>query len=347
MAEYTLITDSTCDLDAGLYEKMGVRVITMHYTVDAREYVDDGTNDSHAFYEMLHNGSSASTMQINAQTYLDIFEEELSKGRDVIYLCFASVLSGSHDNACYAAKECGEKWPERRVVVIDSKSECGGEGLLAYHAAEQKKAGLDFDALVAWIQDAIQRHCHYFTVNDLNHLYRGGRVSAARRSWARWSASNPLCTRIIAASFASARRCAAGYRPCVCSRTRWLQKLPSRKKQLVFINHADCVEDAQRLADDIRSRVNPAEIRILNLGPVIGAHVGPGCLAVFSSGITATGNPGAPLSCAFGSKKARPAGNVSAGLSSVMETGGFAGVGAPRIAFAIRLSDARRWQKLS
>lgn len=284
MAEYTLITDSTCDLDAGLYEKMGVRVITMHYTVDAREYVDDGTNDSHAFYEMLHNGATASTMQINAQTYLDIFEEELSKGRDVIYLCFASVLSGSYGNACYAAKECGEKWPERRVVVIDSKSECGGEGLLAYHAAEQKKAGLDFDALAAWIQDAIQRHCHYFTVSDLNHLYRGGRVSRGAAVMGTLVGIKPVMYTNSRGELCVGAKVRGRMQAVRMLADKVAAKITEPEKQLVFINHADCMEDAQRLADDIRSRVHPAEIRILNLGPVIGAHVGPGCLAVFFVG---------------------------------------------------------------
>lgn len=284
MAGYTLITDSTCDLDFALYEKMDVRVITMHYTVDAREYIDDGTNDSHAFYEMLHGGASASTMQINAQTYLDIFEEELNNGRDVIYLCFASVLSGSYNNALYAAKECGEKWPDRRVIVIDSKSECGGEGLLVYHAAEQKKAGMGIEELSQWVENAIQRHCHYFTVNDLNHLYRGGRVSRGAAVMGTLVGIKPVMYTNSRGELCVGAKVRGRMQAVRMLADKVASKIEEPERQIVFINHADCMEDAQRLAEDIRSRVNPAEIRILNLGPVIGAHVGPGCLAVFFVG---------------------------------------------------------------
>ena len=284
MAEYTLMTDSTCDLDAGLYREMGVRVIAMRYTVDAREYVDDGTNDSHTFYEMLHNGSTASTMQINAQTYIDIFEEELTKGRDIIYLCFASVLSGSYNNDLYAARECSGKWPERRVTVIDSKSECGGEGLLVYHAAEQKKAGMEMEALSQWIQNAIQRHCHYFTVNDLNHLYRGGRVSRGAAVMGTLVGIKPVMYTNSLGELCVGAKVRGRMQAVRMLADKVAAKIVEPEQQLVIINHADCLEDAERLAQDIRTRVNPAEIRILNLGPVIGAHVGPGCLAVFFVG---------------------------------------------------------------
>lgn len=284
MAEYTLVTDSTCDLDSGLYEKMGVRVIAMHYTVNDREYVDDGTNDSHEFYEMLHNGASASTMQINAQTYLDVFEEEFARGNDVLYFCFASVLSGSYNNALYAVQECAEKWPDRRVIVIDSKSECGGEGLLVYHAAELKKSGMEIDALARWAEDAIQRHCHYFTVNDLNHLYRGGRVSRGAAVMGTLVGIKPVMYTNSKGELCVGAKVRGRMQAVRMLADKVAAKIMEPEKQIIFINHADCMEDAERLAEDIRSRVKPAEVRILNLGPVIGAHVGPGCLAVFFVG---------------------------------------------------------------
>lgn len=284
MTEYTLLTDSTCDLNASLYIQMGVRVIPMHYTVDTREYVDDGTNDSHTFYEMLHQGASASTMQINSQTYLDVFEEELRAGKDVIYLCFASALSGSYGNAQYAARECGEKWPDRRIIVIDSKSECGGEGLLVYHAAEQKKAGLDIEALAQWVEGAIQSHCHYFTVNDLNHLYRGGRVSRGAAVMGTLVGIKPVMYTNSRGELCVGAKVRGRMQAVKMLADKVAAKIVNPERQLVFINHADCLEDAERLAENIRERVKPAEIRILNLGPVIGAHVGPGCLAVFFVG---------------------------------------------------------------
>ncbi len=284
MADYTLITDSTCDLDAALYHDMGVRVITMHYTVDSHEYVDDGSNDSHTFYEMLHNGASASTMQINVQTYMDIFEEEFEKGRDVLYIGFASVLSGSYSNAQYAAQECSEKWPDRRVIVIDSKSECGGEGMLVYHAAEQKKAGLSLDELAQWVENAIQQHCHYFTVNDLNHLYRGGRLSRGAAVMGTLVGIKPVMYTNSKGELCVGAKVRGRMQAVRMLADKVAAKIAEPEKQLVIINHADCIADAERLAEDIRNRVHPAEIRILNLGPVIGAHVGPGCLAVFFVG---------------------------------------------------------------
>jgi len=283
--DYVLITDSTCDLPLSFYKQTGTRMIAMHYMIDGQEYADDGVSlSSHDFYEKMRGGAMPSTMQVNVQRLMDEFTDILDSGKDLIYITFSSALSGTYNAACMAARELSEKYIDSKIYVVDSLCACGGEGMLVYHTAQKKAEGLDIDSLKSWIEENRYRQCHFFMVNDLFHLHRGGRVSKTSAIVGSLVGIKPAMYvnnlgQLCVGSKVRGRQQA--FRMMV---DKMMETIINPGDQLIIINHADSPEDAESIANDIRSRTVVKEIQIMPLGPVIGAHVGPGCMAVFSVG---------------------------------------------------------------
>ncbi|MEG2258844.1 MAG: DegV family protein, partial [Oscillospiraceae bacterium] len=179
MTDYIVMTDSNADLTPELVKQLGIKIISTEYALEGKTYLnmpDHSEYDFHTFYEKLKVGIPSKTSLINVDRYLGEFEPELKKGNDVLYICFSSALSGSFNCAKLAAEELREKYPERKIFAVDSLSASGGEGLLVYTAVQQKKNGLSIDKLAKWVEDNRNHLCHWFTVDDLDHLKRGGRI---------------------------------------------------------------------------------------------------------------------------------------------------------------------------
>jgi DegV family protein with EDD domain len=215
---------------------------------------------------------------------MEYFEVALKKGSDILYLAFSSALSGSYQGSVVAAGELMEKYPERRILCIDTRAASAGEGMLVYYAAQKKAEGMDMDSLAAWVESNKLKMCHWFTVDDLHTLRRGGRISAM--SWAVGSMLNIKPVLHVdneghLISMGKTRGRAASLKALV-DKMEELAIEPG--SQTPFISHGDCLEDVQKVVDDIKARFGVKEVIINNVGPVIGAHAGAGVVALFFLG---------------------------------------------------------------
>lgn len=284
---YKIITDSTIDMDHKMIEELGLTVVPLRFTIDGKTYKDKADLSdmpTETFYAKLREGKMSTTSQINADEFTRVFEPVLQGGEDVLYIAFSSGLSGTCQSAFIARDELKEKYPERKIYVFDSLCASLGEGLLVYHAAMLKRAGTDIDSLYKWLGENVLKLCHWFTVDDLNHLHRGGRVSATSAVLGTVLNIKPVLHmdnegRLIFMEKVRGRR---------NSIKRMLEKMRETaiepEKQIVFMSHGDCLEDAEYLAGRIREEWGVKDVVINYVGPVIGAHSGPGTLALFFLG---------------------------------------------------------------
>ncbi|NLD87497.1 MAG: DegV family protein [Clostridiales bacterium] len=283
--KYLLYTDSTCDLTPELYDELDLKRFYLKVNFDGREYKDNGKDiDYKHFYQRMAAGSMPTTVQLNVQQFLDEFTPLLKEGFDILYLAFSSALSGTYNSACIAISELSEQFPERKICVIDSLAACGGEGLYAYCVAKKRLEGASFDELRVWAEKFRYNICHFFTVNDLLHLHRGGRVSKTSAILGTLVGIKPamyvnnlgeLCLG------SKVRGRAAALKTLV---TKLCECVMDPEDNIIIINQADCEDEANHVADMIRERINIKEIKVLPMGPVIGAHVGLGCMALFAVG---------------------------------------------------------------
>ena len=287
MSDFTIVTDSSADLPAGLVQELGVEVIPLAFTIQGktyRNYPDDREMDPKAFYQMLRSGEVATTSAANAFEFTSTVEPILQAGRDVLILAFSSGLSTTCQSAQLAAQELSEKYPERKVYVVDTLAASLGQGLLVYLCAQQKKAGKSLEELRDYAEATKGGICHWFTVDDLNHLKRGGRISAATALFGSMLSIKPVLHvddtgHLVAVSKARGRK--ASLTALV---DRMEQTAVDPKSQTVFISHGDCLEEAEFVAGEVRRRLGVEDIRINYIGPVIGNHAGPGTMALFFVG---------------------------------------------------------------
>ncbi len=287
MNDYVIVTDSTVDLTAEMVSELGIRVLPFTYTVGGKEYTDTpdhGGMSSPAFYDQLRAGQASSTAAINLSYLADAFESYLKAGTDVLYIAFSSALSGTCSNGMLAARELQEKYPDRKIFAVDSLCASMGEGLLVWHAVQKKRQGMGVEELAQWMEANRQRLCHWFTVDDLNHLKRGGRLSATSALVGTVLGIKPIlhvddAGRLVPVSKVRGRRQSIQE---LLHRMETLAEHP--EEQTVFISHGDCPDDARYLADEVQKRMHPQKIYINYIGPVIGTHSGPGTLALFFMG---------------------------------------------------------------
>ena len=287
MAAYRIITDSTTDLAPEMIRELGVQVIPLCYLMEGNTYHNipgGGEMDEPAFYNKLRAGVMSTTTQVNSEEFIAVFTPILGAGDDILYIAFSSGLSGTCQSAHLAKKELEQKFPGRRVEVFDSLCASMGEGLLVYHAAMRKKAGASLDEVLAWLKENVLHLCHWFTVDDLNHLKRGGRVSTATALVGTMLGIKPVLHvddegHLIPVSKVRGRK---------QSLDALVKKMEETaidpQDQVIFISHGDCLEDAQYVAQQVRTKLGVKEIFINYIGPVIGAHSGPGTVALFFLG---------------------------------------------------------------
>ena len=281
---YQIITDATADLNAELLAGLPeVRIIPMNVQVNGREYLfgPGGNIDCDEFYAFLRNGQFASTSQINPATYREYFEPILQEGRDMLYLCFSSGLSRTVESARMAIAELQEAYPERTILCLDTLCAAVGEGLFVMEAARKQRQGMDIRSLYAWLEEHRLNLCHWVTVDTFDHLKHGGRVSATSAAMGTLLGIKPLIHvdengKLVAVGKPRGKKKAL--EALVSNMEKgWLPEI-SRK---VIIGHGDSLEVAQELRELVAARFPEAEIFIAPIGPVIGAHAGPGVMTVF------------------------------------------------------------------
>ncbi len=284
MNEFKLISDSTSDLPIGLVTELDLHIIPMIYTIDGKDFSNspnDTDETAHQFYEKLRGGKMPTTSQINVETYKDNFIPFLKDGLDILYICFSSGLSSSYNSALIAVQDLKEEFPERRIVVVDSLCASMGEGLLVYHAAMRKKDGMSLDETAAWLEDNKLHLGHWFTVEDLNHLKRGGRVSSAAALVGTMLSIKPVLHVDDEGHLIPVEK-VRGRRNSLNSLVdRMIKDAIDPAGQMVFISHGDSLEDAQYVQKRIEEKLGVKSFVLNPIGPVIGTHSGPGTIALF------------------------------------------------------------------
>lgn len=287
MADYVILTDSSCDLPAELADQMQLTVLPLTVDMDGklyRNYLDGREIGFHEFFEQIVTAKSAKTSAVTSEQFMEVLEPLCQAGMDVLYLAFSSGLSGTYNSGAIAMRELSEKYPERKLYAVDSLCASLGEGLFVDLCHEKKEAGMTIDELRDYAESLKLHICHWFTVNDLMFLKRGGRVSAATAIVGSVLSIKPVMHmdnegHLIKVDVARGRK--ASLRALVAK----MEKLATDpEKQRVYICHGDCLQDAEYVASLVREKFGITDIRINYVGPVIGAHTGPGVVSLFFVG---------------------------------------------------------------
>ena len=287
MSEYVIVTDSSADLTAGMVEELGVEVLPLSFMVKGqtyRNYPDNREMDPKEFYAMLRAGEMATTAAVNVADYTSVLEPLLEQGKDVLVLAFSSGLSATYQSSVIAVEELRARFPERKIFTVDTLCASLGQGLLVYLAAKKQQAGASIEEVRDWAEENKLHLCHWFTVDDLHFLKRGGRISAATAVVGSMLHIKPVLHvddegHLI--NMGKARGRGASLTALV---DHMEETAIDPASQVVFISHGDCLADAAKVAGDVKKRLGVKEVVINHVGPVIGAHSGPGTLALFFLG---------------------------------------------------------------
>ena len=287
MSEYVLITDSSADLSQEMVQELGVTVLPLSFTIQGktyRNYPDNREMDLPLFYDMLRAGELATTSAVNVAEYTQAVEPILQEGKDVLILAFSSGLSSTYQASVLAAGELREKYPDRKIYTVDTLCASLGQGLLVYLAAQEQRNGKSIEEVRDWAEETKLHLCHQFTVDDLHFLKRGGRISATTAVVGSMLQIKPVLHvdnegHLI--NIGKARGRQASLKALV---DKMEKTVTEEGRKTVFISHGDCRKDAVTVADMVRERFGTQDIRINFVGPVIGAHSGPGTLALFYLG---------------------------------------------------------------
>ena len=281
--EYVLLTDDSCDLPKSYLDENDIVVMQLSYTIGGKTYQAYDMQPKE-FYAMVRGGEMPITAQVNVEQAESCIEPILQQGKDVLCLSFSSALSGTCNSVMVAARELAAKYPERKVLVVDTLCASLGMGLLVYKANALKLAGKPIDEVAGWAEENRHAVCHSFTVDDLMHLHRGGRVSKTSAIVGSMLGIKPLLKvdeegRLIPINRVRGRKAALeGVVDYL------LQCVGTHPNDMFTISHGDCEEDARCVADMIIKRTGVKKHIINYVGPVIGAHSGPGTIAVFMFG---------------------------------------------------------------
>ena len=285
MSDYVIVTDSSADLPASLVRELGVEVLPLSFTVQGKtyhNYPDDREMDPKVFYKMLRDGQMATTSAVNVAEYTNMLEPFLQAGKDVLVLAFSSGLSTTYQSSVIAVNELSEQYPDRKIYTVDTLCASLGQGLLVWRAVQEQKKGKSIEEVRDWVEENKLHLCHWFTVDDLHFLKRGGRISAATAVVGTMLSIKPVLHvddegHLI--SMGKARGRGASLTALVDHMEKTVTDVDT-----VFISHGDCLADAEKVAADVKKRFGTKDVVINNVGPVIGAHSGPGTLALFFLG---------------------------------------------------------------
>ena len=281
---YTIVTDSSCDLPSELLRAWNVKCANLNFTFDDSEEVFD--NDKmpiDEFYRRMRAGRVSRTSAVNTDTFFQIFEPELKAGHDILYVGFTSGLSTTYNSGAVAAQALAEEYPERTILAIDTTCASGGEGLMVWHAVQQRGAGASIEENAAFLRKHGPKICHYVAVDDLMYLKRGGRLSASSAIVGNMLSIKPV---ILVDPDGHLQKAASirGRKNCITAIARKFIELALDLHEPYVISHADCLEEARFLEDRIVAMGGGRATFLTDMGPVIGSHAGPGTLAVFFEG---------------------------------------------------------------
>ena len=284
MSNYKIITDSACDLPADLLQSLQVDRVSLTVLFRGENRSDSVDESIKEFYDGLRAGEVSTTSAVNPDGWANVIEPAFAAGQDVLVLAFSSGLSTTYQSAVIAANELMEKYPDRKAYVVDTLCASLGQGLLVWYACQKRDEGYALEELRNWVEENKLNLCHWFTVDDLMFLKRGGRVSSTTALVGTMLQIKPVLHVDNEGHLISMVK-VRGRKAAVNTLVAKMGELGGNwDNSTVFICHADCMEDAQRLAEQVKEKYGVKEAFIGNLGAVIGSHAGPGTLALFFMG---------------------------------------------------------------
>ena len=286
MREYVITTDNNADLPESFYEEHGVGCSWFSYTMEGKHYSHENFMPVDEFYKKMREGSMPTTAQVNPADVRDLFEPYLKEGRDILHIGFSSGLSGTYNSCRIAAEELKEEYPERKIIVIDSLSASLGQGLLVYLAQKRKESGEDLETVADWVESNKKHIVHLFTVEDLNHLYRGGRVSRTTAVLGGMLNIKPILHVDDDGKLIPIGKVRGRKKSLLELVDLMDKKIGSYREKCdtLFISHGDSLKEAEYLASKVKEKYPVKTVLINHIGAVIGAHSGPGTMALFFMG---------------------------------------------------------------
>lgn len=288
MRDYVIMTDSCCDLSAAEVAESQLIVVPLTFTMDGKTYRDTPNHEDMSleeFYQKLRKGKECTTAAVNVGGFLDAMRTVLQTGKDILCVNFSSALSTTYQSACIAAEELRQEFPESRIIVIDSLAASRGQGMLVWYAAKKKAEGKSIDEVADWVREMAPHQDHWFTVFDLNHLRRGGRLNATSAIVGTVLSIKPILHTDAEGKLTPVSK-VRGMRAALDGLVKKMDELGIRplEDQTVFICHADAQDSVDYVVSLLKNRFGITDVRAEFIGPVIGSHTGAGTLGLFFFG---------------------------------------------------------------
>ena len=285
MATYQIISDSCCDFTGAQYHDNNVLCVPLSVIYNGQAH-DNFSDEAavKAFYDTLRTGVTATTSAVNPEGWAKVMEPVLKEGKDILVLAFSSGLSTTYQSAAIAADELREKYPERKINVVDTLAAALGQGLLVWYACKKRDEGLSLEELTAWVEENKLHICHWVTVDDLSHLKRGGRISGATALVGTMLNIKPIIHVDNEGHLINVGKCRGRKAATEFIAAKLGELGEGYDNSTVFVAHGDCPADAEALANILKTKYGVKEVITGYVGPVIGAHTGPGVLVVFFMG---------------------------------------------------------------
>ena len=284
MRDFIIVTDSTVDLPESMLEEQGIPVLQLNYVLDGKTYEDRKGLSGKEFFDKLREGSMPTTSQVNPEQAKEFFEPFVKAGKNILCIGFSSGLSGTYNSERIAAEELSEEYPDAKIIVIDSLCASMGQGLLLMKALKKQREGMTLEELAQWLEENKLHICHNVTVDDLNHLYRGGRISKTTAVLGTLVQIKPIIHmndegKLIVIGKERGRKKALNTIVDMMGK-----QMEGYENDLVMVTHGDCLEDAEYVKSQIQKKYGIQDVVINGIGTVIGTHTGPGVVAVFCMG---------------------------------------------------------------
>lgn len=284
MKNYVICTDSGCDIRSSLLKEWGVENISMTFEFDGEDKIlTDSDISPKDFYDKMREGGVARTAAINPETFKTTFAELVKAGNDVLYVGFSSGLSTTFNSSRLAAEEVCEEYPDAKVIPVDTVSASAGQGLLVYFAAQKKASGATIEETAAYISDMAHNICHFFTVDDLEYLKRGGRISSAAAVVGSVLSIKPIIVVDNDGKLVSTGK-VRGRKAAINTIVQRYEQYAEEKDGTAFICHSESLAEAEELKETLQQKFGAKVELITDMGPIIGAHVGPGTIGLVFKG---------------------------------------------------------------
>ncbi len=283
---FWIVTDSCTDFpEAYVQKQKNLTIVPLMYQIEGQFHTPDGSDEgTRAFYAKLRSGVVATTAQVTAEAWKEAFQEHLAAGQDVLCIAFSSALSGTYEAAVSAKEQMKEEFPDSKLIVIDSKCASMGQGLLVHQVLQMRDSGASIEETAKWVTENLQKVVHWFTVDDLQFLRRGGRVSATSAYLGGIMKIKPILQVNEEGKLIPREKVQGRKRSLRTLFDKVKESAVEPEKQTIFISHGDCLEEAEWLASLLRDELHVKDVMLSLIGPVIGSHSGPGTMAIFFMG---------------------------------------------------------------